>query len=174
MKRIGMGFATILTDRKDVLVKKWLERIFQTYPETTTRFLAHEKDPFRNPVGHSLKEGLSSLFDGLVRSTDMESIRPALESIVRIRAVQDLTASQSLAFIFLFKQIIRVESKAEIERYPEEFAALEKRVDEMGLLAFDLFMKCREQIYEIRANEAKRMAFLLERTHRKGTSESID
>jgi hypothetical protein len=169
-----MGLAAILLDRKSTIVKKWLERIFQTYPETTKRFLAHEKDPFRNPVGHSLKEGLSSLFEGLVRSADMESMKPVLDGIVRIRAVQDLTASQSLAFIFLLKQIVRAESKAELLKYPEEFAALDGRVDEMGLLAFDLFMNCREQIYEIRANEAKRMAFLLERTHRKGTAESID
>ena len=35
----------------------------------------------------------------------------------------------------------------------------------MALLAFDLFMKCRERIYEIRANEAKRRIFVLERMH---------
>jgi hypothetical protein len=154
------GLATILADRKGIIVKKWLERILQTYPETTTRFLSHEKDPFRNPVGHSLKEGLPILFDGLIRSRDMESMKPVLDGIVRIRAVQDLTASQSLAFIFLLKQIIRAESKAEVLRYSEEFAALENRIEEMGLLAFDLFMKCREQVYEIKANEATRMAFL--------------
>jgi hypothetical protein len=33
----------------------------------------------------------------------------------------------------------------------------------MALLAFDLFMKCRERIYEIKANEARRRMFLLER-----------
>jgi hypothetical protein len=35
----------------------------------------------------------------------------------------------------------------------------------MALLAFDLFMKCREQIYEIKTSEAKRRLFMLERMH---------
>ena len=33
----------------------------------------------------------------------------------------------------------------------------------MALLAFDLFMKCREKIYEIQAEEAKRRVYVLER-----------
>jgi hypothetical protein len=33
----------------------------------------------------------------------------------------------------------------------------------MALLAFDLYMKCREKIYEIKAEEAKRRVYLLER-----------
>ncbi len=37
----------------------------------------------------------------------------------------------------------------------EELAALESRIDDMALLAFDLFMGCREKIYELRANEVR-------------------
>ena len=108
-------------------------------------------------MGHTLKGGLSSLFDGIVRATDTASMAPILDSIVRMRAVQDFTASQAVAFIFLLKPIIRAELMSEIARFPNELAALEARIDEAALLAFDLFMKCREQIYAIRANEAKRM-----------------
>ncbi len=41
----------------------------------------------------------------------------------------------------------------------------------MALLGFDLFMRCRERIYEIKANEAKRRLYVLERMYgAEGTS----
>ena len=170
MKVESTPLAALIADSKDTLVQKWFERILHTYPESTTGFFSREKDPFRNPIGHTLKEALPALFDGLVQSTDMTSMQPVLDSIVRIRAVQDFTAGQAVAFIFFLKQIIRQELKSSISQFPDEFAALDTRIDEMALLAFDLFMKCRQQVYEIKANEAKRMVFQLERLSQVGSA----
>jgi hypothetical protein len=47
----------------------------------------------------------------------------------------------------------------------ESLASLEGRIDEMALLAFDLYMRCREQLYRIRAGEARRRASLQQRWH---------
>lgn len=171
MKSEEPSLATVLASRKGVLVNKWLEQVFQSYPKMTTKFLHRGMDPFRNPVGHALKEGLPILFDGLIQLKDQESMRLALDNIVRMRAVQDFTAGQSLAFIFALKQMIRTECALEIARFPDEIVALERRIDALALLAFDLFVTCREQTYEIKANEAKRSAFLWERLYRKGAAE---
>ena len=166
----SMPLSAALAHRKSAVVKRWFDRMLQMYPESTTGFLAHEKDPFRNPIGHTLKESLSTLFDGLIRPGDVAALAPALEDIVRIRAVQDFTAGQAVAFPFLLKQILRTEFTADASRYPDEFAALESRIDELALLAFDLYMKCRERVFEIRANEAKRNSFILERAQQKEQS----
>jgi hypothetical protein len=40
---------------------------------------------------------------------------------------------------------------------------VQKRIDQTALLAFDLFMKCREEIYEIKARERQREGFVWER-----------
>ena len=32
---------------------------------------------------------------------------------------------------------------------------MESRIDDLALLAFDVYMNCREKLYEIKANEAK-------------------
>jgi hypothetical protein len=168
----GMPFSAALANHRSAVVKKWFERLLQTYPESTTRFLSQEKDSFRNPVGHTLHEGLSALFDGLIQPTDMASLTPVLDSIVRIRAVQDFTAGQALAFPFLLKQIIRAEFTADALRYSDELVAMEARIDELALLAFELFVKCREQVYGIKANEIKRRSFILERVHQKEQSSS--
>jgi hypothetical protein len=159
-----------LANRRNAFIKRWLDRMLQSYPESATRFLSQEKDPFRNPIGRTLKEGLSALFDGLIQATDVASLTTELEGIVRMRAVQDFTASQAVSFPFLLKQIIRAECAADASRYSDELAALEERIDAMALLAFDLYMRCREQVFEIKANETKRSVFVLEKARQRQKS----
>jgi hypothetical protein len=170
MQTDGLSLSAMLSEHKSALVAEWLQQMLQTYPESSGNFLSRQLDPFRNPVGHTLKEGLSILFDGLVQPADASVIQSAMDSIVRIRAVQDISASGAVAFMFLLKRIIRAELPKDSGRFADEFAALEVQIDEMTLLAFDLFTKCREQIAEIKANESKRKVFLVEQMHRKGTN----
>jgi hypothetical protein len=166
----SMPLSEALANHRGAIVKLWFERVLQTYPESTTKFLSREKDPIRNPVGHTLQKGLSDLFDGLIQAIDVDSLAPVLDGIVRIRAVQDFTAGQALAFPFLLKQILRTEFANDIPRYYEELTALEVRIDRLAILAFELFVKCREQVYEIKVNEIKRRSFILERAHQKEQS----
>ena len=150
-----------LARRRGAIVAEWFERTIESYPDQSSRFLRGEKDPFRNPVGHTLREGLAVLFDELLAGMDSSRITAALDSIVRIRAVQDSTPSQAVGFLFLLKRILR-------EEEPEmEPAEIDTRIDGMILLAFDLYMKCREKIYEIRAAEAQRRVFVPERVRLK-------
>jgi hypothetical protein len=151
----------VLSERKVELVEKWLEQMLQMYPESSANFLSSRQDQFLNPVGFRLKEGLSILFDGLVQSGKAALARPVLEGIIKIQAVQDISSSRAVAFVFLLKRILRTEFADYAAHFPEEFAGFDSRIDEMALLAFDLFVKCREQIYEIKINESKRMAFLM-------------
>ena len=146
-----------LAGKQSAVVQEWLERTLQSYPGQTVGFLRGEKDPFRNPVGHTLREGLGVLFDEILGEMDEARITADLDAILRIRAVEDHTASQAVAFLFLLKEVLREKSPA------ADSAMLENRIDRMALLAFDLYMKCREKIYEIKAEEAKRRVYVLER-----------
>ena len=145
-----------LVKSKPVIVQQWLERTLETYPGQSARFLAQEKDRFRNPVGHALREGLPVLFDELAGEMNAARITPVLDSIVRIRAVQDFTPSQAVAFVFLLKRVLW-------EHCPDGLAALEEKIDQMALLAFDLFVECREKICELKVEEARRSVYLPER-----------
>ena len=145
----------VLCERKNEIVGEWLARTLEPYSESTRRFLAQERDCFRNPTGHTLREGLSVLFDGLMRQTETADLAPALDGIVRIRAVQDLAASRALAFLFVLKQIVRHALKSEAARYSEELRTLESRIDEMAGLAFDIYTSCRQQICELRTKELR-------------------
>jgi hypothetical protein len=154
-----------LAAKKDALVAAWLARTIETYPERTCRFLIREQDPFRNPVGHTLKGTLPPLFDQLLGAMDAGRLTTLLDGIVRVRAVQDFTASEAVAFIFLLKKVIREQWSSEGQESPggNGLSAVDGRIDEMALLAFDLFMRCREHMGEIKANDARRRTHLLER-----------
>jgi len=154
--------AEALVHRKEAVVNEWLARTLRTYPSHTARFLHQEADPFRNPVGAALKQGLPALFDELAGAMDATRIQSALDRVVRIRAVQDFTPSQAVGFLFLLKDVLREQGLWAAE--------LERRIDLMALAAFDLYMECREQIAEIKVGEARRAVMVAERSLRGETS----
>ena len=143
----------------DAVVRKWLAQVLEDYPEETSRFLLQTNDPFRNPVGRALREGLPVLLDEIAGGMDSSRIDKALDEIVHIRAIQDFSASQAVGFLLLLKPTIR----EELTPSSPVLETLFSRIDEMVLRAFDLYMRCREKTYEIKANEAKRRVYLLER-----------
>ena len=93
-----------------------------------------------------------------------------MDKILRIRAVQDITAAEAVGFVFFLKKAVRETLAKEIrqQQLAEELAEFETRVDSMALVAFDVFMRCREQLYEMKANEIRnRTGRMLERVCRK-------
>ena len=153
-----MQIATLLSQKKAAILGRWLTMIYESYPPETAIFLRKEKNRFDNPMGYRISEGLEGLYGALLQEMEREQILTYLDEIIRIRALQNFTPSQALAFIFLLKTVIRQELAEEIQQ--ENLAAdildLESRIDGLALLGFDVYTKRREKIYEIKANEAKR------------------
>jgi len=146
---------------RDRFVEAWLVSTLQTYPEQTRHYLSEARDPFRNPVGETLRTALAALADELVGGFDRARVRAALEAIVRIRAVQDFTPAEAVGFVFLARDAARAAG----QDAPDAawLAALDARVDEMALAAFDLYARCREEIHAIGARAARRRVYVLER-----------
>jgi hypothetical protein len=125
--------------------------------------LRREKDRFQNPVGRVTLESLGTLFEGLRNGLPAERMTEALDGIVRIRAVQDLSCSAALTFLFDLKRAIRDEIGDDaVGRLPTaELASLETAIDRLALQAFDRFLLCREKIHELRIGEIKRRTSVL-------------
>jgi len=70
-----------------------------------------------------------------------------------------------VGFPFLLKGVIREVLEAEGAPCAAAIRALEDRIDRLVLLGFDRYAACREQMAEIRVNEARRRLFVLERMH---------
>ena len=158
-----MNLKDLLVEKKSLIVKKWFNLIIENYPSDASDFLRKQQNRFLNPVGNTISEGISDLFDEILRDGDSDKFFPILNDIIKIKAVQDFSPSKALSFLFFLKEIIRKELGSEIRKMQltAELAAFEKQIDELTLLSFDIYMKCREKIYEIKADETRRMTFRL-------------
>ncbi len=132
--------------------------------------MAREQDPFANPVGQTISRVLEPLWDGLVDSPEISRLKPLLDDVLRIRAVQTFKPSEALAFVFVIKRVVREELGASrLDRVLlAELLVFESRVDELAKLAFDSYLGFREKIYEIRATELRsRSQRVLEKLNRR-------
>ncbi|MEA1968159.1 MAG: RsbRD N-terminal domain-containing protein [Thermodesulfobacteriota bacterium] len=151
-----MDFNQKLEKNKKKIIDLWFEAVIRTYPEETARILVKSKNRFDNPVGCATMQSVEDTFNLLTekndftKETDMDRLESALDPVVRIRAVQSMfSAQKAVGFVFTLKKIV----KEETGTWNESF---DSKVDQTALAAFNRFMKCREDIFLIRANESKK------------------
>lgn len=163
-----MSLKELLLEKKPIILKRWVHLILKTYPADASQFLKKQKNQFSNPVGHTISHGIEDLFEELLQGMNPVKISPILDTIIRIRAVQDFFPSQAIDFIFLLKKVVRESLKREIKenQLSEELVMFDSMIDNLALLSFDIYMKCREKIYELKVNELKNMTYgLLKRAN---------
>ncbi|MBF0377133.1 MAG: RsbRD N-terminal domain-containing protein [Desulfamplus sp.] len=167
--------------KKEEILKKWFESAINSYPEDTAKFLKKSKNQFDNPVGSATLQSLENTFRDILEMkisknykysqdiVEQNKIENALDPIIRIRAVQNFSASEAVAFVFELKNIVKSTiGKLNDQNSLEEFRGsssnsvissyelFEHKVDLVALAAFNRFMKCRENIFLLKATEAKR------------------
>lgn len=157
-----MGLDEVLAAKRGAVLDRWFQAVLATYPADTARFLAAGADPFANPVGHTVREGLGRLYDRLLAEAPAAELSAAIDGIVRIRAVQEFSPSAAVGFVFTLKGILR-EELAGSGVDPAGQASLEDGVDRLALIAFDVYTQCREKIFEIRVREIKESQLLAAR-----------
>jgi hypothetical protein len=154
-----MKLTHLLSQKKPAILERWLDQIFSTYPPETAGFLKREKDRFNNPVAFRIYQGAKGLMDAVIVGATAAEVSNFLDEIIRIKAMQDFSPSQALAFVFFLKTVVREELAKEIRADADlaaEVLALESQIDGMVLLGFDVYLKRREKLYEIRVDEVKR------------------
>ena len=158
---MGKALANILEKNKTVIARKWFKLAVQAYAPDTAEFLKSKTDPFANPVGSTTLTGINTMLDQLIDGTDRKAITASLDQIIRIRAVQDFTPSQATAFILSLKKVLRDHLAKELQdnRIVGEYFEFESKIDQLSLMAFDIYMQCREKIYRISANETRNRTF---------------
>ena len=146
-----------LAKKKAAILDRWLQLILESYPADASGFLKQEKDRFANPVGYTISQEIEAIYEELLQGMNSDKLAACLDNMIRIRSVQDFSPSQTIAFTFLLKKVIREELAGDIaERQAfEELLRFESRIDRVVLLALDIYMKCREKVHQIRVNEVK-------------------
>jgi len=153
-----MSINELLELKRSVILGKWRRMILDTYPADGASFMQLEKDRFHNPVGHTIEEATEALFDTVVAGRLGVEMSSSLDGIIRVRAVQGFSAAQAVAFLFQLKAAIREELGDALSTRESwtELSRVEAAIDDVALTAFDLYMRCRERVYEVRAHEMKR------------------
>ncbi len=148
-----MTVRDVLRQRRDEIVGQWFDEVMGTYPDGGERFRT-DRDAFRNPVGTTVRRELPVLFDGVLGDADAASTAAALEALVRLRSVQGFAPSEAIGFVFSLKRLLR-EAADRDAADAVEAADIERRIETLGLEAFDLFVGWREKLFELRVREAK-------------------
>lgn len=158
-----MELESFLAREKAAIVKRWFDSALEAYPPEAANLLK-QKSQFANPVGHTLYYGLEGLYEEFLSGMDPEKVNHFMDRIVRVRAVQDFAPSQAIVFIFYLKKVIRQSVETEIREGRiscEELLAIEPKIDELALRAFDIYTSCREKLCELKVNEVKQRTYRL-------------
>jgi len=151
-------FGELMRQNEDAIVQRWLEGILATYPTESAAAFTRQKNQFANPVGHGLRVATRKIFDAMLDRSDAETIHESLHEIIKVRAIQQFSAAQAVGFVFQLRQAVRTElgTAPRDASFARELARFDEQIDRMALAAFDIFVKCREQVFELRVNEVKR------------------
>lgn len=175
-----MAFVELLEKKGEAIVQRWLDAALAAYPDDSAGLFKRQKDRFANPVGHGLRVATQGIFEALVDGggdgVDAEKIRQHLREIIKVRAVQEFSASQAVGFVFGLKGAVRaeLEDAAHHPQIASGLTKLEAQIDRVGLAAFDLFVECREQVSELRINEVKRrVSWIVDKMNERGSDPEL-
>lgn len=154
-----MQLSHTLTEEKGEILDHWIDAVLSSYPADASGIFKREKDRFANPIGYNTKQALTSLYDALFAGAepDFDKVLPALDEFVKIRAVQTFAPSEAVAFVFQLKETVGAEcrKKGAPEISLSEWHAFEALLDRVAAMVFDLYMACRERLYQTRIQEIK-------------------
>ncbi len=135
---------------RDQILQNWFRATIETYPAQSATILGKDANRFDNPIGAVTRESLGDVLTLITEQFDREGLERALDPVIRIRAVQSFDAADAVSFVFALKKI----GNEFID--PGMASRFDGLVDEIALAAFNRLMKCKEDIFLLKATESKR------------------
>jgi hypothetical protein len=158
-----MNLNQALENKRKKVLSLWIERTLDSY--ISSGFFKQSKDKFANPVGANIKEGLTQMYDLLVRGAQLEEFVEPLDQVIRIRAVQDFSPAQAVAPIlelkWVVKQVFSADDACRDLLAMSELDSFDCDVDRAALAAFDLYVECRDRLHKARIRELKSGSYIL-------------
>jgi hypothetical protein len=157
-----MDVCHIVKDRREHIAAEWTNALLRTYPEEGAKFFGSVMNQFTNPAGYVFRSNIKNLLDKLLDGVQEDQLSQDLDAVLRIRAVQGLTPSTALCFIpalkeILFREVCQVVAQDQADALLHDWYI---RIDRLLLMGFDIYMGCREVLWQQKANQ------LYDRTHK--------
>lgn len=147
--------------KKEEILQRWFDRVLEPYPQDTQRFFRENKSPYSNPIGVTLRKGMEEVIDDLLRPGNLEAAKGILETVMKVRAVENLPPWQARKFIFPLREVISdiVAKEKKEETLGREWLDLNDRISRLDLLGMNLYSEYREKVNQLIVKEReKRMA----------------
>jgi len=148
-----------LTQERNNLVEAWKGAVFALFPAEALPYLKKKKDPYMNPLAHTLASGLEELFDELLGLGRDEAIDQILTRMIKTLAIQNQEASASLSFIFLLRKVLGRALAAAGQ--PELLGDLEPVLEALLKRGINILVATREAIADLKINEMERKTYSL-------------
>jgi hypothetical protein len=162
--KTDMDLKELLSPRKAALLQEWFDRIVSVYPGETQKFLKSQTDPFANPIGHTIRDGIARLYEEILTGGNLLKGKPVLVEILKIRVVQNSSSAEAVAFLSILKDILESAIEEEFRTaYARELRNVEARIDLLTGWGLEVYGECRERISRIRAGEQNRSNSVMER-----------
>ncbi len=157
-----MNLDKLIKEKKTQILKLWILKFTNTYPEESAQFFRGGPGQFANPVGHTFRSNLDKIFDELFMEYDSKKMQGLVDPIVRIRAVQGFDPSEAVCFVPMLKQSVWEICGKEVTRqdHISEWLDFIERLELLTYTSFDVYMRCREQLWKQKAE------FTNSRTHK--------
>ena len=173
-----MSTEDIISARRDAAIQKWTDAVYATYPFETTGFIRTQTDQFANPVGHATRRAAALIYDAATgQDVDMDEVQDAVAGLIRVRAVQDLKPEKAVGVIFLYKPVLRELFLVDMLAAGDfqKFLDMGDRLDALALMAFNMYLADREQVYAERVAQQRREGSQIRRwAARHGLAENQD
>lgn len=156
-----MEIQALLEEKREEILQQCTRETLENHSLEFSRFFQKKNDQFMNPIGFNVASSLAAIFDHLTGKDTRVSLDRTLDDIVRVRAVQDMAPSMAVSFPFSMKRAIQDTFQAAgIVPDAQEYQALNEQIDEITRKSFDIYMKCREQVFQIKLDEIKSGIFM--------------
>jgi hypothetical protein len=159
----------LLKEKRSVILKGWLRSILESYSANAAEKFEQVENRFQNPVGTTISRAIEVIYDELLGDMNPVNLSKSLDEIIRIRSVQDFLPSQAVAFPFLLKKVIYKNLNRELNdnHLAKELIEFESKIDHLFLQAFDIYMHCREKIFDLKLKQKEGMFTPVDRLNRR-------
>lgn len=156
----------IKTNRSD-LCDLWFKWMLQNYPEPSLKFLSKKDEPFTNPIGYNIYQGINKILDLIINSSiDTQEFEIELESILKIRSLQGLNHWDTINFFELLwnEYSKNLDDKIKPNEVFDDFEFYIKLISK----SLSKYIEIKEVVAEIQKNEIRnRYGRILDRLNEK-------
>lgn len=149
-----------MASHRNEILLAMTQGLYEPYsPEAVTSF-RRKVDPFENPIGSTFGRSASIIADGIASGMPPKAFRQTFDDMIRIRAVQGISPSEVMSFLFAVRKALNSVTAGSGDDYlsVSDLAEINQWIDGAIALCMDIYMECRENIFNLKVMEIKKFS----------------